>query len=79
MPLDMLRVAKARGILLVTFLTSGVYYTSGIRIEKDDVDVRNRYTARKIAMNYLLMREAHTCFFVFRISFVVLFSNHLAI
>ena len=56
----------------------------GLRREEDDVHPHNRYAASKIFMEQTLQRHDRqmTCgvtynkLFIFRIPFVVLFSNH---
>ena len=76
LPMRMLRAAKALNIPFVAFSTTAVYGRPGIRSEDDDVNPHNRYTASKIMMEYALLREGNSRLFIFRIPFVVLFTNH---
>ena len=84
LPLRLLKLAKARNVPFVAFSTAGVYRTAGVHTESDDVHPHNRYAASKIFMEHSLQSQPHQIpcgvfyerLFIFRIPFVVLFSNH---
>ena len=75
LPLRILKLAKARNVPFVAFSTAGVYRTAGVRREEDDVHPHNRYTASKIMMEARLTEESYRHLYIFRIPFVVLFTQ----
>ena len=84
LPMQMLRAATSMNIPLVAFSTAGVYREAGVRREEDDVSPHNRYAASKVFMEHALQSQTlqiacgvfYERLFIFRIPFVVLFSNH---
>lgn len=76
LPWNILKQAKTNNIPCIAFSTAGVYRSPKIQSEKDDLSPHNRYTASKIAMEYVLQNESYDKLFIFRIPFVVLFTQH---
>ena len=76
LPLRILKLAKARDMPCVFFSTAGVYRSPGVRSETDDISSHNRYTASKVMMEYALQSEAYHKTYIFRIPFVVGFTQH---
>ena len=76
LPLRILKLAKARNVPFIVYSTGGVYREAGVRAETDDVSPHNRYIASKIFMEHTIMDECYAKAYVFRIPFVVLFTQN---
>lgn len=75
LPLRLLKLAKTRDIPCIFFSTAGVYRSPGARSETDDISPHNRYTASKVMMEYALQSETYHKTYIFRIPFVVGFTQ----
>ena len=75
LPLRILKLAKTREIPCIFFSTAGVYRSPGVRSETDDICPHNRYTASKVMMEHTLQSERYLKTYIFRIPFVVGFTQ----